>query len=134
MDELPVLTEADLRGFTGDLDRYRHPLNRSVIYTPGVRFLAERGQAYWLIDAIVSHFRSPTMRKAVADDERLQWLQFWALDVQEDNSAVLTARSDCDVEPFVQQDIQYTDFPLAHVDIWAGFDSQYWTLYLPSEH
>src|SRR5262249_19021920 len=46
------LTHADLQHFTGDLERFRHPLARKVIYTPGVQFLAERGHAYWLIDEI----------------------------------------------------------------------------------
>ncbi len=31
------LTQADLDQFTGDLLRYSHPINRKVIYTPGVR-------------------------------------------------------------------------------------------------
>ncbi|MEL7089572.1 MAG: DUF6876 family protein [Planctomycetota bacterium] len=55
----PRLDVADLRRFTGDDIRYRHELNPSVIYTPGVRYLAEQGQAYWLIDAIASYFRPP---------------------------------------------------------------------------
>ncbi len=31
---------AELRQFTGDLERYRHPLNRWLLYTSGVQFLA----------------------------------------------------------------------------------------------
>jgi hypothetical protein len=44
----PKLTHAELKQFTGDLDRYQHSLNRRVIYTPGVQILAERGREYWL--------------------------------------------------------------------------------------
>ena len=36
--------------------------------------------------------------------------------------------------PFITQKIEYTDFPLDEIDIWAGFDGTRWTLYLPSEH
>jgi len=40
------LTENDLRQFTGDLVRYRHSLNRKVIYTPGVQHVAKTAGAY----------------------------------------------------------------------------------------
>ena len=35
-----ILTQTDLRRFTGDLERFRHPFVRSVIYTPGVKYIA----------------------------------------------------------------------------------------------
>lgn len=44
----------ELQYFTGDSERWRHPLCRKLIYTPGVRHLAERAGAYWLLDAIAS--------------------------------------------------------------------------------
>ena len=129
----PKLTHADLKQFTGDLDRYQHSLNRRVIYTPGVQFLAERGGAYWLIDAIASYFGDGKMKRAIARDDRLSTLQFWNLKVN-DRSAVLTMRSDSGEKPAITQEIPYTDFPLDTIDIWAGFDGERWTLYLPSEH
>ena len=128
-----TLQASDLRQFSGDLERFRHPLSRNVIYTPGVQSLAEQGQAYWLIDAIASYFGSDVMNHAMRKDSRLKSLQFWRLEVQ-DESGVLTARADDGVEPFVRQEIEHTDFPLEQVDIWAGYDGTYWTLYLPSEH
>lgn len=131
--ENQTLTQADLAGFCGDFERYRHPLNRSVIYTPGVRYLAEAGGAYWLVDAIASYFGSPEMKKAIKKDYRLESLQFWKL-VKTGDSAVLFAEADSGVKPFITQDIEFTDFPLDEVQIWAGFDGQHWTLYLPSEH
>jgi hypothetical protein len=127
------LSHADLQIFTGDIERYQH-WNRRVIYTPGVKFLAEQGEAYWLIDAIASYFSGAMMWKAMAKDDRLSSLQFWRLDVHPDCTAVLTARADSGVTPFVSQQIPYTDFPLSSVDVWAGFDGRHWTLYLPSEH
>lgn len=134
MSESKPITQSDLAQFTGDLDRYQHGMNRMVVYTPGVQFLAERANAYWLIDAIASYFGSDKMKKAMLVDERLQWLQFWRLDVQENRTATLLGRADSDVDPFVCQQIPYTDFPMDHIDIWSGFDGTYWTLYLPSEH
>lgn len=127
------LTHAELTQFTGDLERYRHPLNRRVIYTPGVQHLAERAEAYWLIDLIASYFGSEIMKQAIADDDRLASLQFWRLDVQE-GRAVASCRADSDQDPAITQVIPYTDFTLEYVDVWAGFDGEHWTLYLPSEH
>lgn len=128
------LTHADLRQFTGDMERYRHSLARGVIYTPGVQFLAERAEAYWLIDEIALAFAGGDVAKAGEIDERVLGLHFWKLEVREDRSAVLTARADDGVTPFVTKAIPWTDFPLDHVDVWAGFDGRHWTLYLPSEH
>ena len=49
------LTHAELGEFSGDLNRYRHPAQPTVIYTPGIRHLAERAEAHWLIDLIASY-------------------------------------------------------------------------------
>jgi len=128
-----TLTHDQLRHFTGDLIRYQHPTQPCVIYTPGVRYVAEQADAYWLIDAIASYFVGDPMKLAIQSDPRLASLQFWRIDVT-GHSAKLTATADQDVEPFVTQHIEFTDFPLEQLDIWAGFDGSYWTLYLPSEH
>ncbi|MBK9126346.1 MAG: hypothetical protein IPM13_00895 [Phycisphaerales bacterium] len=128
------LTHADLRQFTGDLERFRHPLARGVIYTPGIRYLASRAGAYWLIDEIALAIAWGVVAKAGGSDERVLSLHFWRLEVREDRSAMLTARADDGVPPFVTRHVPWTDFPLDHVDVWAGYDGRYWTLYLPSEH
>jgi len=129
-----TLTHDQLRQFTGDLVRYRHALNPTVIYTPGVEFLAEQGGAYWLIDVIASYLTRKVIDNAARTDSRVRSLHFWRLDVAEDHSALVTARADTGCPPFVSQEIPFTDFPLEYVSIWAGFDGRHWTLYLPSEH
>lgn len=128
------LTHSDLRQFTGDLERTRHPLARGILYTPGIQFLAERAGAYWLIDEIALAIAGGDVSKAGRSDPRVLDLHFWRLEVREDRSAELTASADSGVPPFVTRRIPWTDFPLGHIDVWAGFDSRHWTLYLPSEH
>lgn len=128
-----TLTHAELAQFTGDLQRFRHPLNPKVIYSPGVRYVAEKGHAYWLIDAIASYFGSPVMMAAMQQDHRIQSMHFWRLEVT-GSKAVLFAEADAGELPFVRQDILFTDFPLDRIDVWAGYDGDVWTLYLPSEH
>ena len=127
------LTPYNLCQFTGDPERYRHSLARRVIYTEGVKFVAEQGEAYWLIDELAFTIVGGEIQRAGQSDPRILELHFWRLDVN-DNSATLTARADSDVEPFYIKEIPFTDFPLDHIDIWAGFDGEHWTLYLPSEH
>jgi len=122
----------DFSQFTGDDMRYR-TLNGHVIYTPGIRHLAEQAQAYWLIDAIASYFGSPVMKAAMRKDGRLKDMQFWRLQVS-DGAAKLTAVADSGEEPFIVQDIEYTDFPLKEIVIWAEYDGRGWTLLLPQEH
>lgn len=131
---MSTLSHDQLRQFTGDLERYRHALTRRVIYTPGVRFLAEEGGAYWLVDEIALALGSSAFRRAIARDSRVAEMHFWRLDVSTNRSAKLTAQADCDEAPFIVRDIRSTDFPLDHVEVWAGFDGEHWTLYLPSEH
>ncbi len=130
----PPLTQADLQQFTGDTKRYRHSLNRRVVYTPGVQHLAEHGEAYWLLDAIASYFVGLKLGRAMVQDDRLQTLQFWRLEVRHDCSATLTMRADSGVSPAITQEIPFTDFSMDTADIWAGFDGTHWVLYLPSEH
>jgi len=128
------LTHADLAHFTGTTTWYRHPLKRDVLYTDGIQYLAEQAEAYWLVDEIAFWLGSPEMRKAVQADERIGEMQFWRLEVAEDESAVLTCCADKGVAPVVKKPIPWTSFPLRFIDIWASFDGERWVLYLPSEH
>ncbi|MGE0761462.1 MAG: DUF6876 family protein, partial [Pirellulaceae bacterium] len=129
-----TLAHEDLSQFSGDTVRYRHGINRRVIYTPGVRFLAEQGGSYWLIDVIASYLTPKFIENASRTDDRIRDLHLWRLDVAPDRSALVTARADTDCPPFVSQEIPFTDFPLQSVSVWAGCDGRLWTLYLPSEH
>lgn len=117
------LTEADLYQFTGTSQWYTHPLG--LLYTDGVQYLAERGGAYWLLDAISSWRFDPIVR----DDRMLQQIQFWKLTVNPDRSAVLICERDAD-DVAVIQEIPFTDFPLTSVTIYC----QDGVLLLPSEY
>ncbi len=132
-DQYP-LTHDELRRFTGDLERFRHGLKCRVLYTPGIRHLAERAGAYWLIDEIAVALGSQAFHAAATSEPRIGELHFWRLDVDADKAALLTARADDGVPPWFVKNISFTDFSLSHIDVWAGFDGEHWTLYLPSEH
>ncbi len=128
------LTQAELREFTGDDIRYRHAFARSVIYTPGVKHLAERASAYWLLDDIAILTVSRELKRAAVKNPLVADMQFWILTVAQDQTALLTCGDGNKGHPVYSQRIPFTDFPLPSVEVWAAFDGQHWTLYLPSEH
>ena len=74
----------------------------SLLATDGVRIVAEKAEAFWLIDAIGSYQTNPKVQ-ALA-------IQFWTLEVK-DNQAVLFCVEDCGMPRIVEQEIKYTDFP-----------------------
>lgn len=106
-----MITEADLNQFSGTNEWFRH-WSQSLVFTEGVKYLADKAGAYWLIDAIASH--QPTARK----NEMLRGIQFWRLSVN-DSKAVLTCVEDSDRKPVITQNIEFTDFPLKEVEIWV---------------
>lgn len=119
------ITQGDLDGFIGTTTYYRHSLVRNLVYTDGVQYLAEAGEAYWLIDAVASY---------LAEMRDPQFL-VWRLRVRADKSAVLVARKDTGQPARIVQKFEYTDFPLEEVTLWAEWNDAYgWVLYLPSEH
>jgi hypothetical protein len=111
-----------LESFTGTENHYKR---LGILYTDGVKYLADEGEAYWLIDAIASCQFSPTVK----NDPMLQEIQFWNLQVKPDNSAVLTCERDED-DIALTQDIPYTDFPLENVRLYLANR----VLMLPSEY
>jgi len=117
------LREEDLAHFTGTTQWYNHWLG--LLYTDGVRYLAEQGGAYWLLDAIASWQLQPVVQQ----DQLLQSIQFWKLTVNEDCSAQLICERD-QGDVAITQDIPFTDFPLREVRLYC----QQGVLLLPSEY
>jgi len=122
----------ELNGFIGTLNYYRHFTGLGH-FTDGVKFLADRVGAYWLIDAIFSwqvERRSFTFRgerRAKVGDAPFQ---VWTLKVASDKTAVLEMREDSDQPPVVRQEIEFTDFPQGEVKLYL-IDG---VLLLPSEY
>ncbi|WP_437200888.1 DUF6876 family protein [Planctomicrobium sp. SH664] len=121
-----------LAQFIGSTQWFRHSFNRAVIYTEGIQYLTENSKAYWLIDTIASHLASDEFRKAAKKDDRISLMHFWKLAVKPDKSATLKGVADSGEQPFIQQEIPLTAFPLDEVDIWAQNEGQNWTLLCPA--
>lgn len=118
----------DLSMHYGSSEFYQHwlPLwnGKKLVYTEGIKDLAEKVGAYWLIDAIASH-QSRGLHRIT------QGMQFWTIEVFGDRSCVLRCVKDSGHKPCVEQRIEYTDFPRTPEPfrIWVEND----TIYLPQE-
>lgn len=92
----------------GSENFYRHNLT-GLIYTDGVKDLAEGCQAYWLIDLIVSH--------QCKNHVRQQTFQVWDLKrVQQDAFTVLC--TDGNHNRVTSQKIPFSDFEYDLATIW----------------
>ena len=108
-----TLVESYLDGFTWTENWYSHWL-RKCVFTDGVKYMAEKAGAFWLIDAIASY----QIDKKVLRNENLQQFQLWKL-VVKNGKAVLTCQEDSDVKPAITQKIPYTDFPLPILELYV---------------
>lgn len=132
-----TITQSDLDQFIGTENWYRHGIARNVTFTDGVKFLAEKAGAFWLIDEIVFAQRNKKLRG--------EEFQVWKLNrkvvdspeptVKEDGSwnlkpgAVLTCEDGNDHVLFTKR-IGFTDFPLPEVRLY--FEGN--VILLPTEH
>ena len=92
-----------LKHFTGTENHYRLSESSRLIYTDGIKAMAEIAQAYWLIQLMESYVPS---QLRLLDDFCL-----WDIQVNPDMTAVVSCREDTDKSPYIQQEIPFTDFP-----------------------
>ena len=123
------LTTAALRHFTGSESFYRHAINRRVLYTEGVQYVAEQGGAYWLLDEIAL---------AVNHQLRLagEGFQVWKLTVSPDHTGTLVC-TDGNHQKLLTKPLDFTDFPLPEIELWAvenELGPRHFTVMLPSEY
>lgn len=57
------ITPADLQGFTGTEQWYRHWLGR-LLYTDGAKFFADEAGAHWFLDIVATEFIALQKRSA----------------------------------------------------------------------
>lgn len=116
---MTTLTQMDLAQFTGTEHWYKHFLG--LLYTDGVKSLAEKAGAYWLIDAIASYL--PIVRKTDND------FMVWELKTF-DNKVTLIAKTDTDQSNSILHAIEFTNFPLVYIKLYQCNG----VLLLPSEY
>lgn len=115
--------QQELRQFHGSEQFYRNGMNRSVIYTEGVKYLADEGGAYWLVDDIAI----ANMTEAALRGEEFQ---VWTLTKAEHGQGATLVATDGNEKVLFSEAIAYTDFPLDSITLY--FQNN--TLLLTSEY
>ncbi len=117
------LREEDLNQFTGTERWYRHPLFRQFLYTDGAQYIAEKGEAYWLIDKIM---------ECQASVSKLKGEEFcvWDLKLKNEGQGANLICTDGNENELYREHIPFTDFPLKTI----RFYFQNKPLFLPSEY
>lgn len=110
-----------LAQFTGTEQYFRHYTGR-LVYTDGVRFLADAARCYWFLDLIAS------WQDRAREDSGLAEFQLWQLTVDTPTAVAICLRDTAD-EVF-RQEIAYTDCPLREIKLYLEGN----VLLLPSEH
>lgn len=119
-NEMMTLRLEDLDQFTGTEHWYRTTFNPNILYTDGVKYVAETGGCYWLIDTIVI---SQCIPKVKAEE-----FQTWKLIVK--NSQATLVCEDGDYHKVYKEEIPFTDFPLPEITFWLTDK----VIMLPSEY
>jgi len=115
--------------FTGTIHWYRHPINKNVIYTDGVKFFAENGGengAYWFIDKVASEI-SPLLHR------KKEYFAALTLTVSSEYTAHLRV-TDGNERCLVSTDIEYTDMQPGVWKFYLINDIDHQTLLLPGEY
>ena len=111
-----------LAQFTGTTQYYR--INPQVVLTDGVKYLADNAGCYWLMDLIASYVTQRSF-----DDQEFVSVK---MDVT-DRQAEVTL-DDGNGNVLATQQIEYTDFSLGQIRLYACRSEQFWVVMLPSEY
>lgn len=112
-----------LAHFTGT-DGYTR-LYPKLLLTDGAVFLAEKAGCFWLMDVFASHL----FTAIDADMEPFTVLNL----IKHSDSAKVTI-DDGNGVVLAEQDIEFTDFPLASIKLYGCWSEDYWIVMLPSEY
>ena len=131
----------ELARFHSTSEYHRLTLWKRFLATDGVKHLADRASAYWLVTAIASHQLNPKVRR--------RDFQVWRLRRTTGHRAILEMGDDivdrrcveltpdgsevARERPVVLQMIPYTDFPLDTIKLYVARSDLGTVLHLPSE-
>ncbi|MFO0355750.1 MAG: DUF6876 family protein [Sphingobacteriaceae bacterium] len=122
--ETPQEIERNLSYFTGTEEYHR--FNGNILLTDGVKYMAEACQAFWFLDIIWSVLSTS---KIINDYDRV----FCKLEMTDEDTAIVTL-DDGNKNILYFQRIDFTDFPLKEIKVFAFVNGEYRVLLLPSEY
>ena len=92
------------------------------VMTDGAKYIADSCDAYWLMDAIASHFKSYKSNGFVVAKLK-QHKKGFVLRIEDGND-----------NAFATQAIEYSDFPLDETMLYVVDNGDFWVILLPSEY
>lgn len=116
------LKRTDLVAFTGTENWYRHPIVKSTLYTDGIKYVAERAGAYWLIDEIAFNQKHHLIKN--------EEFQVWTLNVDLIKSTAIITCDNGNNKILYTKQLDYTDFPMEEIKIYVTNN----VILLPSEY
>lgn len=119
----PEELQSNLRQFTGTESYHKwNVFFRNFVLTDGAKYLAEEAGAYWLCDAIASHYGSYKNEDFVVAklEHGIEW---WKLTLEDGNDKVLATQA-----------IEYSDFPLDEIELYVIPQDGLRVILLPSEY
>ena len=119
----PTNLTAQLQQYTGTSAYYK--LYPKVVLTDGAKFLAEEANCFWLMDVYASHL-------LCAIDGELE--SFTCLQMRIKNQHATIVIDDGNGVELAKQTIEFTDFPLHHIKLYACWDNACWVIMLTSEY
>ena len=102
-----------------------HKLYPKVLLTDGVKFLAEEANCFWLMDVYASHLL------CTIDEEQES---FTCLQMLTKNHQAEIVIDDGNGVELAKQKIEFTDFQLDNITLYACWESTYWVIMLASEY
>ncbi len=99
--------EGELQQFYGTTRYYEN--FTGLLFTDGVKYLADHAECYWLIDLVGSY--QPQLRDVP--------FQVWRIEVKHDDSALVTMIEDTGQPVKIKQEIPFTDFPLSEFELFC---------------
>ena len=117
----PEVLLGNLAQFTGTTQYYQ--ITARSVLTDGAKYLADAAGCYWLMDAIASHLAGLPESAGFAH-----------CTLRLDGQAAELVIDDGNGERLGFQYIEWTDFPLPEIALFACWAGSFWVLMLPSEY
>lgn len=116
------LDPAIMAQFTGSETFYRYGLAGDVLFTEGVKYVADTVGAYWLLDIIsIANVCEPRVK--------VEEFQLWVLEVRDNSTGNVTC-DDGNGNVVYRQELSFTDFPKPGIRLYFCNG----TIMLPSEY
>lgn len=116
------MTKHELLRVPGSEHLYRHASNPKILFSEGVKQIADRANAYWLLDEIAE---MQIYDHQVASEQ----FQVWKLVVNDDKSADLFCENEY-TRVIYSKEISSANFPGRGITLWLSEN----TILLPGEY